>query len=87
VHVHGLSSNIDLDSVRVSGISESVRVFDVVCSHKQSHYPEDGDPLEAIRLLWAKKVYLEQLRKYVTISLFHYYWFSTLAETALERPT
>jgi hypothetical protein len=87
VHIYGLSSKIDLDSVRVSGMHESVRVFDIVCSIKQSHYPTDDDPQEAIRLLWAKKVYLEQLKRRVDETSNIYLILANFTEISPEKPT
>jgi hypothetical protein len=63
VHVHGLSSKID--SVRASGLSEDVRVLDLVSALKQTHRPSEGDPREALRLQWQKLRVLEQNKQLV----------------------
>lgn len=75
VHIHGLSSNIDRDSARVSGLSEDIRVFDVVCSLKPQQYPADNDIQEALRRLRKKKEILEQLKLCARI---RYYVFTLL---------
>jgi hypothetical protein len=67
VRVHGLSSKIDLDSVRVSGLDEDVRVLDLVSALKQAHRPLEGDPREALRLQWQKLRVLEQNKRLVEI--------------------
>jgi hypothetical protein len=65
VHVHGLSSKIDFDSVRVSGLNEDVRVLDLVSALKQTHRPLEGDPRESLRLQWQKLRVLEQNKRLV----------------------
>jgi hypothetical protein len=59
---------MELDTARVSGLADDIRVYDVVATLKHSSVPEDDSPQETIRLLKQKKTTLENLKAYVSSS-------------------
>jgi hypothetical protein len=63
LEVRGLSSVLDTDSARVSGLSDSVRVFDVACAVRRPTFPTEDDPSEELRRLRAKKSALESEKR------------------------
>jgi hypothetical protein len=63
---------MELDTARVSGLADDIRVYDVVATLKHSSVPEDDSPQETIRLLKQKKTTLENLKAYVFFHLLFY---------------
>jgi hypothetical protein len=55
VEIKGLSSVIDTESARVSGLEDSLRLFDVVCTVKPPAYLDPDDIEEVIRHLEKEK--------------------------------
>jgi hypothetical protein len=55
VEIKGLSSVIDTESARVSGLEDSLRLFDVVCTIKPPAYLGPDDIEEVVRRLEKEK--------------------------------
>ena len=64
IEVKGLSSHIDTESARVSGLGDDVRLFDVVCTVKAPLYPNADDPSEVGRRLVLQRQELKTEKRY-----------------------